>query len=248
MSPPPQFQCQPSSENGQQVFFPNIPDSYFTPRNAHDFLRTTLESSMAGVTYIFRIPAMQYNCSGSVVALQYCYQTVPRTDTGSGLAPDGSAQGSTPDNPAPYSSGDYATPPGDSNSSSAPGSASHPQPRSIFTFLSIVMINGGEISFEGITEFDVYSSPRHDSCMGNICCGTTRLPNNQLRPRVPSLGFAFGVRTTSSGNVLLAFRNSTDFRAMQYLQAGIISNYPLDVNMGFGINSLLLLRFHISTY
>lgn len=70
------FQCQLSTEQSGQVFTPNIPDFYFNHKNIANFSGSNLTTSRMGVTYIFTIPSMsaQRNCSGTVVAIQYCYQ------------------------------------------------------------------------------------------------------------------------------------------------------------------------------
>ena len=76
------FQCQPSTDQSGQVYTPNIPDFYFSDVNAADFRTGTggeanLTTSGDGVTYIFTIPAesSERNCTGNVVAIQYCYET-----------------------------------------------------------------------------------------------------------------------------------------------------------------------------
>ena len=74
------FQCQPSSDESGQVYTPNIPDFYFNHENAADFItgrESNLTTSRNGVTYIFTIPAesAECNCTGNVVAIQYCYET-----------------------------------------------------------------------------------------------------------------------------------------------------------------------------
>ena len=62
---------------------PNIPDFYFNHENAADF-RTgggaNLTTAVNRRTYIFTIPpeSSERNCSGSVVAIQYCYQARER--------------------------------------------------------------------------------------------------------------------------------------------------------------------------
>ena len=67
------FQCQHSTDQDGQVFIPNIPDLYFDytyPAGMKDLLK-----SENGVTYFFTIPpeSAERNCSGTVVAIQYCY-------------------------------------------------------------------------------------------------------------------------------------------------------------------------------
>ena len=62
------------------MYTPNIPDFYFSDVNAAN-LRSgggaNLTTSRNGVTYIFTIPAesAERNCTGNVVAMQYCYET-----------------------------------------------------------------------------------------------------------------------------------------------------------------------------
>ena len=73
------FQCQPSSDQSGQVYTPNIPDFYFDPSNvatgesdrslSPNFPST---SSTRRAVYIFPIP-IESECSGTVVAIQYCY-------------------------------------------------------------------------------------------------------------------------------------------------------------------------------
>lgn len=81
------FQCYFSLEQGLhgKLFTPNIPDSYFSPENAAALSTNastgdnlTPLTPSAGQVYIFPIPppeSAQYqcNCSGNVVAIQYCY-------------------------------------------------------------------------------------------------------------------------------------------------------------------------------
>ena len=75
------FQCQPSSDQSGQVYTPNIPDFYFDPSNvatgesdgslSPNFLST---SSTRQAVHIFPIPIESLSeCSGTVVAIQYCY-------------------------------------------------------------------------------------------------------------------------------------------------------------------------------
>lgn len=69
-------ECQPTDQSGE-VLIPNIPDSYFTPAEAGTFRTSgTLATSSKATTYIFTIPAesAERNCSGDVVAIQYCYE------------------------------------------------------------------------------------------------------------------------------------------------------------------------------
>ena len=75
------YQCQPSSPNSDQVYFPNLPDFYFSYTNAaalrvgQDRTLTPTEIN-EGATYAFTVPAVspERNCSGTVVSFQYCYQ------------------------------------------------------------------------------------------------------------------------------------------------------------------------------
>ena len=74
------FQCQPSTDQSGLVYTPNIPDFYFNDVNAANFRSggaANLTTSSNGVTYIFTIPAesAERNCTGNVVAIQYCYET-----------------------------------------------------------------------------------------------------------------------------------------------------------------------------
>jgi len=60
----------------EQVYTPNITDFYFDATNAASF-RNSLIPVVAGITTIFTVPpesSMQRNCSGTLVAVQYCYQ------------------------------------------------------------------------------------------------------------------------------------------------------------------------------
>lgn len=76
------FQCQPSSNQGGRVYTPNIPDLYFNNINAADFRNgfgSNLTVASRGVTYIYTIPAKSIgrNCSGNIVAINFCYQARP---------------------------------------------------------------------------------------------------------------------------------------------------------------------------
>lgn len=72
------FQCQLSSDQSGQVFTPNIPDVYFNLAAFRNDLRVdfTFKLLRRGTTYILTIPpeSVQRNCSGSAMAIQYCYQ------------------------------------------------------------------------------------------------------------------------------------------------------------------------------
>ena len=74
------FWCQPSTDQSGLVYTPNIPDFYFSDVNAANFRSggaANLTTSSNGVSYIFTIPAesAERNCTGNVVAIQYCYET-----------------------------------------------------------------------------------------------------------------------------------------------------------------------------
>ena len=75
------FQCQPSSGKDGLVYTPNIPDFYFSHKNAADF-RTgggaNLTTAVNRHTFILTVPPVssERNCSGDVVAIQYCYQAI----------------------------------------------------------------------------------------------------------------------------------------------------------------------------
>ena len=69
------FQCQPSSRQSGQVFIPNIPDAFFQPS-----VPTNLSTAREGLTYILTIPPpspAERDCSGRVVAIEYCYVANP---------------------------------------------------------------------------------------------------------------------------------------------------------------------------
>ena len=73
------FQCQHSTHQDGQVFIPNIPDSHFNHKNAANLAMgkdSLLTQSSPGITYFFTIPpeSAERNCSGTVVAIQYCYR------------------------------------------------------------------------------------------------------------------------------------------------------------------------------
>ena len=71
------FQCQHSTFQDGQVFTPNIPDLYFNHTYAAD-MEDLLMRPRNGLTYFFTIPpeSAERNCSGTVVAIQYCYRSV----------------------------------------------------------------------------------------------------------------------------------------------------------------------------
>ena len=70
------FQCQSSTDQSGQIFTPNIPDLYFNAStiwsNRDNF---TQERSENGFAHIYTIPTDSegHNCSGTTVAMQYCY-------------------------------------------------------------------------------------------------------------------------------------------------------------------------------
>ena len=72
----PLLQCQPSEQSGQ-AFLPNFETFYFSDRVVAWFISELstgkLISAERSLTYIFTIPADQANCSGSVVAMEFCY-------------------------------------------------------------------------------------------------------------------------------------------------------------------------------
>ena len=77
------YQCIHSRKQTGQVYTPNIPDFYFNDMNAANFRtgrKANLTAARNGTTYIFPIPSKSplYNCSGTVVSLQYCYQARDR--------------------------------------------------------------------------------------------------------------------------------------------------------------------------
>ena len=77
------FQCRSSSDQSGLVYTPNIPDFYFNDVNAADFSsgrEAKLTATDDGTTYIFTIPpeSLERNCSGDVVAIQYCYEARDR--------------------------------------------------------------------------------------------------------------------------------------------------------------------------
>ena len=76
------FLCQHSSDQSGLVYIPNIPDFYFSHENAADFstgpgANLTTPNEQRGTVFIFSIPpkSSERNCSGTVVSLQYCYNT-----------------------------------------------------------------------------------------------------------------------------------------------------------------------------
>ena len=75
------YQCQHSTLQDGQVFTPNIPDSHFDPAGQfsnNGQVNQLLSQPNPGAiyTYFFTIPpeSAERNCSGTVVAIQYCYQ------------------------------------------------------------------------------------------------------------------------------------------------------------------------------
>ena len=69
------FQCQHSTHQDGQVFIPNIPDLYFDHTNAASQKNLFIQAGNS-FTYFFTIPpeSAERNCSGTVVAIQYCYR------------------------------------------------------------------------------------------------------------------------------------------------------------------------------
>lgn len=66
------FQCQPSSDNSDLFYTPNIPELYF---NLEYIINANLSALDQRTAYIFTIPSSFIsNCSGTVTSLQYCYQ------------------------------------------------------------------------------------------------------------------------------------------------------------------------------
>ena len=71
---PSSFQCHIfSDQSGVFHYTPNIPDPYFDHENLGVF---STNLTLPEVTYIFTLPPLspERNCSGRVVALQYCYR------------------------------------------------------------------------------------------------------------------------------------------------------------------------------
>ena len=70
------FQCQHSTHQDGLVFTPNIPDLYFDHTYAADMEDLLIRTLHSGFTYFFTIPleSAERNCSGTVVAIQYCYR------------------------------------------------------------------------------------------------------------------------------------------------------------------------------
>ena len=72
------FQCQSSTNQSGQIFTPNIPDLYFDAStiwsNRDNFTQDVPET---GLTHIYTIPTDSegHNCSGTAVAIQYCFET-----------------------------------------------------------------------------------------------------------------------------------------------------------------------------
>lgn len=70
-----QFQCQIFSGHSRILYYtPNIPNSYLNHENLGAF-STNMTLPLPGVTYIFDLPPLsqERNCSGTVLAVQYCY-------------------------------------------------------------------------------------------------------------------------------------------------------------------------------
>ena len=82
------FQCQPSEDDVYGQVFPNIPDMYFDSAQAADSLTgptPDLTALVSNIAYIFTVPLMgaNRNCSGNVVAFEYCYQSESMRAAGS---------------------------------------------------------------------------------------------------------------------------------------------------------------------
>ena len=75
------FHCQHTSDNEGLVYTPNIPDYYFDDKNAADFsIGTLTKTRNKGTTYVFTVPpeSTERNCSGTLMAIQFCYQARAR--------------------------------------------------------------------------------------------------------------------------------------------------------------------------
>lgn len=73
------FQCQIPSNESNQVTFPTVPGFDFDLKSAAALnVNSSIELSLLrrSRTYVFTIPpeSVQHNCSGDIVAIQYCYQ------------------------------------------------------------------------------------------------------------------------------------------------------------------------------
>ena len=78
MQPVSLLKCQPTSEDSEEVFLPNIPDEIFDHENISD-LRTKEGIELIpteDVTFVFNLPPVptERNCSGTVIAIEFCYQ------------------------------------------------------------------------------------------------------------------------------------------------------------------------------
>ena len=87
------YQCQISSDQGGLVYTPNIPDAFFDQQYAADSSTggmPTLMEARDGFTYFFTLPPLspERNCSGTIVAIQFCY----RADLNSGEIMGGDPQ------------------------------------------------------------------------------------------------------------------------------------------------------------
>ena len=79
------YQCQISADQGGLVYTPNIPDAHFTEESAAQAsagVIPTLEKASNGVTYFFTLPPLspERNCSGTVMAIQFCYHAELKTN------------------------------------------------------------------------------------------------------------------------------------------------------------------------
>ena len=69
------FQCQPSSDQGGQVYTPNIPDFYFDHVNVGSSSEVT--DIRAPAVYVYPV-SEDRDCSGTVVAIELCYRAFDR--------------------------------------------------------------------------------------------------------------------------------------------------------------------------
>lgn len=75
------YHCPHAPDSEGLVYTPNIPDYYFDDQNAANFRNGYLtETGNKGTTYVFTIPpeSTERNCSGTVMAIQFCYQARAR--------------------------------------------------------------------------------------------------------------------------------------------------------------------------
>ena len=76
------YQCQTSSDQGGLVYTPNIPDGFFDQQYAATGGMATLAEARDRFTYFFTLPplSLERNCSGTLVAIQFCYHAELRDD------------------------------------------------------------------------------------------------------------------------------------------------------------------------